>query len=286
MKRLCICVLLLFFAGACVRHKIIPDDKLASIFHDAFLTNAYVSNRPMKLDSMEIYEPIFAKYGYTTEDLYYTIGDFSKRKSARLSDVVEKAIAQLEAEDNYYNREVSILDTIDNVARRAFTHRIYTDSLIRVRSLRDTSLLHFTFKVRPGEYNVSFSYLVDSVDENKQGIGASLWLQRADSTHTAGFNMTLRRYHTERVSRRFTADTTHRTLHINLADLNRFRQKPARPSITVRDFAIDYTPVQEVAVDSLFFKQLGLRIFADDFLPRIDTLRRDSLKNVSPKDSL
>ena len=30
--------------SACARHKIIPDDTLAQIFHDAFLTNAYIGS--------------------------------------------------------------------------------------------------------------------------------------------------------------------------------------------------------------------------------------------------
>ena len=81
--------------SACARHKIIPDDTLAQIFHDAFLTNAYIGSEGVKTDSLRIYEPIFARYGYTTDDVHYTIGNFSKRKSARLGDVVERAIEML-----------------------------------------------------------------------------------------------------------------------------------------------------------------------------------------------
>lgn len=87
--RIFLCMFLLVLAGACARHKIIPDRKLAQIFHDAFLANAYIGSEQVDIDSLNIYEPIFAGYGYTTEDVYYTIGNFSKRKSARLGDVVE-----------------------------------------------------------------------------------------------------------------------------------------------------------------------------------------------------
>ena len=86
--RISLCMFLLVLAGACARHKIIPDRKLAQIFHDAFLANAYIGSEQVDIDSLNIYEPIFAGYGYTTEDVYYTIGNFSKRKSARLGDVV------------------------------------------------------------------------------------------------------------------------------------------------------------------------------------------------------
>ena len=40
--RISLCMFLLVLAGACARHKIIPDRKLAQIFHDAFLANAYI----------------------------------------------------------------------------------------------------------------------------------------------------------------------------------------------------------------------------------------------------
>ena len=41
---------------------------------------------------------------------------------------------------------------------------------------------------------------------------------------------------------------------------------PRQPSVTVRDFRIDYTPETAAAVDSLYLRQLDLRIFSDEFL--------------------
>ena len=190
--RISLCMFLLVLAGACARHKIIPDRKLAQIFHDAFLANAYIGSEQVDIDSLNIYEPIFADYGYTTEDVYYTIGNFSKRKSARLGDVVEQAIEMLEAEGKYYNREVAVLDTIDNVARRSFTRTVYADSLIRVGSLRDTARLRFSVDVRPGEYNLSLKYLVDSLDRNEKGLRGMVWLERRDSTRANVYTTTLR----------------------------------------------------------------------------------------------
>ena len=108
--RISLYAFLLLAGAACTRHKIIPDEKLAQIFHDAFLTNAYIGDERVNIDSLNIYEPIFARYGYTTRDVYYTIGNFSKRKSARLGDVVEMAIEKLETEGKFYDREVAVLD--------------------------------------------------------------------------------------------------------------------------------------------------------------------------------
>lgn len=273
MKRtLSIALSALLLLGACSRHKIIPDDELALIFHDAFLANAYTGSRSVKLDSLNIYEPIFAGYGYTTADVQYTIGNFSKRKSARLGDVVERAIVLLEEEGKFYNREVAALDTIDNVARRTFTRRILSDSLIRVRTLRDTARLRLAFDVQPGEYNLRLKYLVDSLDRNERGLKASVWLENRDSTRTNLYTTTLRRNSEQNFSRRLVTDSTHRRLRIELAA---FVDKPRRPSVTVRDLTLDYTPPTAVAVDSLYDRQLDLRIFADEFLR--SAIKKDSL---------
>lgn len=260
--RISLCALVLLLAGACARHKIIPDRKLAQIFHDAFLTNAYIGDRQMNVDSLKIYEPVFAKYGYTTEDVYYTIGNFSKRKSARLGDVVELAIEQLEAEGKALNREVAVLDTIDNVARRAFTRTVYADSLIRVGSLRDTARLRIAIDVQPGEYDLRLKYLVDSLDRNDRGLRGVVWLERKDSTRASVYTTTLRRNRTENFTRRFTVDSTHRRLRLDFID---FREKPQRPSVTITDLTVDYTPRTSAAVDSLYLQQLDIRIFADEF---------------------
>ena len=61
--RISLCMFLLVLAGACARHKIIPDRKLAQIFHDAFLANAYIGSEQVDIDSLTIYEPIFAGSG-------------------------------------------------------------------------------------------------------------------------------------------------------------------------------------------------------------------------------
>lgn len=254
--------LLVLLAGACARHKIIPDRELAEIFHDAFLANAYVGNRSLKLDSLNIYEPIFASYGYTTDDVQYTIGNFSKRKSARLGDVVEQAIVLLEAEGKYYDREVAILDTIDNVARRRYTQTVLSDSLIRVGSLRDTARLSFSLTVRPGEYELRFSYRVDSLDRNTRGLRGRMWLDRSDSTRANVYTMTLRRHRTETFSRRFTVDSTHCRLRLDLLD---FVDKPQRPSVTVTDLTVRYIPTAADAVSRFYDEQLDIRIFADEF---------------------
>ena len=264
MKLLFRCLLfalLVLTAGACRRHTIIPDDELALIFHDAFLVNARL-NYEAKRDSLNVYEPIFARYGYTTADVQYTIGNFSKRKSARLGDVVELAIAQLEKEGKYYDHEVAILDTIDRVAERAATRRIREDSVIRVTTLKDTARLRIAFDAEPGSYSLQFDYLIDSLDRNSK-LRYEVWLERTAGTRSNVASGTMWKGREDHFSRTFKTDTTHRTVHV---DLGLFDGKPLAPSLTVSDLRIDYTPETAAAVDRLAEEQYQVQIFADAFI--------------------
>lgn len=272
-KNLLTALILILLGGSCARHKIIPDGELAQIFHDAFLTNAYLNIERLPTDSLRLYEPIFARYGYTAEDVYFTIGNFSKRKSARLGDVVERAIDILEAEGKVYNREVAILDTIDQVAQRTFTRRVLSDSLIEVKTLRDTARLNFTIEVDPGEYLFTMDYEIDSLDQNRRGLKSVMWLECTDSTRANVFASILRRDREERLTRRFTTDTTHRLLRLSLLNFN---DRPQRPSVRVIGLKVEYIPPKEKAVEQLYEKQLPIRIFADEFFRAADS--QDSLQ--------
>ena len=269
--RLFVCALALLGGASCSHHKIIPDSKLALIFHDAFLANAYLGGRDIVADSLNVYEPIFARYGYTVRDVQYTIGNFSKRKSARLGNVVELAIDLLEAEGKAYNREVAILDTIDNVALRSARRTLRADSLIRVRSLADTARLRFAVDVEPGDYEVRWNYLVDSLDRNDRTVRARMWLEQAGGSQSQNYNIILRRYSEGSVYHRFTADSAHRRLCV---ELFAFTETPRRPSVTVRDFKVEFTPDKAAAVRQLYKRQLRLRIFADEFF---HAAQKDSL---------
>ncbi|MDE5706813.1 MAG: DUF4296 domain-containing protein [Alistipes sp.] len=264
MKRL-IRMLLLSGAvalGACARERIISDSELARIFRDAYLINAYTADQSVLTDSLEIYEPVFRRYGYTTEDVRNTIANFSRRKSAKLSDVVEQSIALLEEENDRYKYEVGVLDTIDNIARRRYTRTLLADSLIRVGTLRDTARLRIRMEdIRPGEYAVSFSYLIDSLDDNRN-VRALFWLEDAAGKHREESSNLLRRRMRSEIKRTLRADSSSRLL---ILELYRNGERLKRPDATFYGLEIRYTPPAEAAVDSLYTDQLNLSIFADEF---------------------
>lgn len=246
--------------SACDRPKDIPGSKLVNIFHDAFLANAYLRERNITADSLEIYEPIFRRYGYTTEDVRYTLARFSERKSSRLSDLMTSVGDWLDAEAEAEAYKVMILDTIDNVAQRAFTRTIYADTLIRATRMADTTRLKVVVdNLPPGEYTVKFDYFIDSLDKNRIS-RAELWLECNDSSAVSRYASVLYRYRDDSFMRRLTVDSTHRRLHLDMYYHMR-HDKREQPHVTIRNLQVIRVLPKAEAVDSLYRKQLGIRIF-------------------------
>ncbi len=253
---------LLLWSAACSHQRIIPDEELAMIFRDAFLTNAYIGSRHMPTDSLNLYQPIFARYGYTVEDVERTVESFSKRKSARLSDVVERAIALLDDEGGYYEREVAVLDTIAHVSSRALYRTLRCDTLIRARRLADSTLLRIELdSLRRGDYRITATYYVDSLDRNP-GLRGGVWTECADGSRRNSYSFLLRRGVEADFTRTFTADTAARKLIVSFAQFPRQRKEL---SVTVRDLKIEYTLPVDEAIDSFYRQQVDVRIFADEF---------------------
>ena len=164
MKRAIIAILSLIVV-ACSGPKVIPDNILVKIFHDAFVANAYIAEADITSDSLYIYEPIFQRYGYTMRDLQHTLTTINERKSSRISDIMQNVSRKLEMEYKAEQRKIVVLDTIDNFAKRTYTRTIYSDTLIRADELRDTTKLRIRLKdLVAGEYTVSFEYLIDTLD--------------------------------------------------------------------------------------------------------------------------
>lgn len=280
MKRILITLLVVASFVGCSKPKIIPDSRLADIFYEAFLTNAYIGETRLRLDSLKIYEPIFERYGYTIEDVQYTFGDFSKRKSARLGDVVEVAIDRLEAEGEWLNREVRILDTIDARARRTFSRVVYLDTLVEVKRLRDTSRLCIKLdSIARGDYEVSFSYFIDSLDKNN-GQRVIFELERKDGHRRSVFNNSMRHRDTVSISRTVKNDGNEQTLYINLATFLKDK-RVERPRMSFRDVTVRYIPLAEDVIDSLYEKSIDLAIFNHKLLTQEDVVAPDSLAQTA-----
>ena len=289
-------MLSLLSLASCERRKTIPDKELAAIFHDAMVVNAYVGNQSIKLDSLNIYEPIFEHYGYTTEDVRYTIAGFLRRKSANLSDVVDDMIYRIEKEYDALEIAVAKLDTIDRVAQRRARRMLVQDTAIVVKRARDTVKLHYEIPFEgAGEYEVSGIYTIDSLDKSRGRLFTVRKLLR-DSTTSQLHSSMMHLGKESKSSSRITISERDAekilALQINFDDFRlqskRDKKEHPRPKVskmTLHEVTVAYTPTVERSVEELYDGFLKLRILSDTmFFPaevEIDSLvveAADSLK--------
>ena len=258
---------------ACNKPKEIPDKDLGAIFRDAMLVNAYLAiNTGTDLDSLRVYEPIFARYGYTAEDVQYTVHNFSRRKSAHLSDVAEYMILLLDREANALNLQVAKLDTVENVARRRFTQVLYADTDIDVRKEADSSLLRYVVEpVYTGTYNIDASYTLDSLDK-ATGRRYRIYFERRDSTQRSIANGIVQRRKGASFSHRYEVrpeDSTYVRLVIDMAHFNDSKNK-GTTRMQIHNMKITYTPPVEKCVELLFNEQSDMRIVSDTLIRAIE----------------
>ena len=79
---LALCAVLSFLAGcSCRGPKVIPRGKMEEIYADMLVADQWVLDNPgtrAKADTSLVYEPIFNRYGYTTEDYRASVGYYMK----------------------------------------------------------------------------------------------------------------------------------------------------------------------------------------------------------------
>lgn len=271
----------LLVAACSGRAKVIPDKDLVNIFHDAFIANAYMTEANINQDSILLYEPIFKRYGYTMNDLQHTLTTINERKSSRISDIMHDVNDRLDRESKMEQRKMIVLDTIDNLAKRTYTRTMYSDTLIRVKELRDTNKLRISLKdLVEGEYTVSFDYLIDTLDENRNS-RVEAYLVIDDTTNALRHTMMLSRFREGKYSRKFKADTQHKELYVNMY-YHPNNEESKLPDITIRNFKIVRVLPTEVSVDSLYHEQLNISIINHEMMT---AFTRDTVKIVEPQDT-
>ena len=275
MKRVVYILLTLLCVLGCARRKEIDDKTLAQIFRDAYLTNAYLGINYINIDSIQIYEPILDQYGYTPEDLRYTIGNFSRRKSAQLGRVLREAEKEIAEYAVDYEKRVIVLDTIKDVAIRSFKRMVYQDSLIEVKKRADTSKLKLTIEpLQPGTYSVRYKYTYNKKEESKRKkskkrpedeltLRGALYIETFGGSHRNNYSYNLRKE--ESIRRTLIADTSAHKLVLTFAKPSDARHKIRNIDLKVEDIEILYTPSEEMAIDSLFMKYVDIKIFDNVF---------------------
>lgn len=94
MKRFLFATLIISFIVSCSSRDEIPSDVLEDIFEETALTTSAINSTNIVRDSiknMNYYSPILEKYGYTVDDLEYTIDKMVARKSNILTQILRNA---------------------------------------------------------------------------------------------------------------------------------------------------------------------------------------------------
>ena len=265
----------------CNKPRVIPDEVLSDIFRDAMLINAYYNVKSdQSPDSLNIYEPVFARYGYTAEDVQYTVDNISRRKNARLGDVAERMISSLDERMQYLNRESAKLDTIENVAFRRYTRALLGDTTIVAKTAADSTKLRlYLYNIHPGYYRFTSLYSLDSLDKSA-GRRYRIYFEREDSTR--------REFSEGSLMRRAEYVITFAELNDSEDDIARLvidfyhfdddmeKKKRTVPKITIHDIRVDYTPPAEYCMKRMLDEQTQMRIFSDTLIHTIEALARKS----------
>jgi hypothetical protein len=114
LKRTLHIVLVLLVAAACQGPRVIPKDTLTDIFVDMFLADQMVRDKDIpqaRMDTLLVYEAVFEKYGYDTDDYLYTVRK-SLRDPERFSKVFEEVAKRLEVEVEDLNEIIERQNTL------------------------------------------------------------------------------------------------------------------------------------------------------------------------------
>ena len=149
MKRFLHIVLVLVAVAACQRSRIIPKDTLVDIYTDMFIADQMVREENIphaKMDTLLVYEAVFEKYGYDTDDYLNSVRYYLKDPE-RFAKVFDNVAKRLEGEVDALEK---IIDHQNWVASRMGAKRPQVDSILApfskesvyvglARVVRDTS---------------------------------------------------------------------------------------------------------------------------------------------------
>ena len=114
MKRFLHIVLVLLVAVACRGPRVIPKDTMTDIYTDMFLADQMVRDADIpraQMDTMLLYEAVFEKYGYDTEDYLYSLR-FYLKDPERFGKVFENVSKRLEGEVEALKKIVELRNRI------------------------------------------------------------------------------------------------------------------------------------------------------------------------------
>ena len=190
MKRFLHIVLVLLAAVACQRTRIIPKDTLTDIYTDMFLADQKVREQnipPSQMDTTLVYEAVFRKYGYDTDDYLNSVRYYLKDPE-RFAKVFESVAKRLEGEIDAFDK---IVQHQEWVASQLGAKRPQLDSILApfskesvyvglARVARDTSRYPAWFRL-VAAHEDTLMVPVDSVKARKDTMAVEVTEDEEDA---------------------------------------------------------------------------------------------------------
>lgn len=114
MRKYLYIVLLLALALSCRGPRLIPREKLEDIYMDMFIADQQIihtSGLRSRADTMLVYEAVFNRYGYDTDDYLYTV-ETNLKDPERFSKMLQSVAERLEAEADVLQKEIDHLEWV------------------------------------------------------------------------------------------------------------------------------------------------------------------------------
>ncbi len=119
MKRnlLLFCLLLaVMLLSSCKKEQVIPRSEMAEIYAEMFIADqriASASRIRTTADTSLVYEPIFEKYGYTSDDYRASVAYYIQ-DATRYARILKKSAAIIEAQIRELKKEKALLDMLED----------------------------------------------------------------------------------------------------------------------------------------------------------------------------
>ena len=109
MKKIWFIIIAVMLLASCaLTPNEIPPAVLEDMLADKVRTDSYVSNviKPTRRakDTIDYFTPIFKKYGYTFDDLEYTIDKMSRRKTDAVWSTLDNTVTKISSIQKMYER--------------------------------------------------------------------------------------------------------------------------------------------------------------------------------------
>lgn len=163
-------IALLAFVSCRNEYKVIPEEELGKIIVESVVAESFLkaTNRITGYDSISYYLPILDKYGYTANDVDYTIERMVQRKSDVFGQLMTKISADVVQLRNFYEQQSNMGRNFRSLIHRDILDTLYfSPDTIHVRSYGELKKLDYKVPVfGDGDIIVKFNYIINEQDSN------------------------------------------------------------------------------------------------------------------------